>query len=142
MARRPWVSQAVGLVELIDGRQELIGRDQVTHRLAIARKTHLTLPIDDHQRRHAAQLQETTLLTEGIGYPVLRIRQADERQLVALPIAGKTRGVLWANDDDLGAAGLDLGVAQAQLRHVLAAVWSSEAAIENQHYVLAAPEVR
>ena len=62
--------------------------------------------------------------------------QPDKGQIVFAEIGGKCRCVLWPNNDD-GRLFLDEQfMALAQLRHMLAAIGSGEAAIEDEKHIV------
>jgi len=72
---------------------------------------------------------------------MLRIRQADKRQLVIRPVSHKKFFGFRPDDDNLGFAFDKVVIIAAQLRHVLFAKRSEKAAIENQHDVFPAAKI-
>ncbi len=57
-------------------------------------------------------------------------------------VLSECRGILWYHHHNFGFLGHKLVIVLTQLRHVPAAEWSGEAAIENQQYMFLAAVIR
>jgi hypothetical protein len=128
-------------IELIQQFQQLSIARNVAHRMAIMRKPYPSLFVDDDLRRHAAELEQVDFLPIELEHAMLGVGQTDEWQFMIGPIILKEMLAFWANHDDLRVALNKLLVISAQLRHVLFAERSEEAAIEDQYNVFLAAKI-
>ncbi len=97
--------------------------------------------INDHLRRHAAQLEQVDFLTVQLENAGGGIWQANKRQFMLLPIFTEGSGVFRSNHDDLSVPAGKFFKVTAQLRHMPLAEWSGKAAVENQQNIVFAEEV-
>ena len=93
--------------------------------------------IDHHQGRDTTQFEQIPFLPIKVGNGVMRVRQANEGQVMLPPIGFKGLGIVRPDHDYLGLPPGKFRVILAQLRHVPAAVGSGKAAVENQDDILA-----
>lgn len=105
------------------------------------RKTHPSFFIDNNLCRHAAELEQVDFLPIELEHAMLRIGQPDKRQLMLGPIFLKQLLALGANYQDFRVLLNKLLVISAQLRRMLLAEWSGEAAVENQYDVFLAAKI-
>jgi len=113
----------------------------VAHAVAVMRKTHPALFIDDDLRGHAPELEEFNFLPVQLEHAMLRIGQADKRQLVICPVSHKKFFGLRPDDNNLRFVLHELFVIAAQLRQVLLAKRSEKTAIEDEHDVCLAAKI-
>jgi hypothetical protein len=95
----------------------------------------------DHLRRHTPQLEQVDFLPVQLEHAGFRVRQANEGQVMLLPISCKGFGVFRANNDHLSLTFDEVLIVLAQLRHVPLAEWSGKAAVENQQHVRFAAKI-
>ena len=96
--------------------------------------------IDNANQGHPSELEEVDLLTVELEDRVLRVREADERQAMLLPVDPEGVGLVRAEDHDLRVPVREFPIVLTQLRQVPSAVGSEEAPAEDEEDVLCSPE--
>lgn len=122
------------------GEHGVVLRD-IAHRMPVMHKTRRSLAVDDHHCRHASIFEKFDLLPITLEHAVLRIGQADKRQVMFLPVPAKGRRTFRTDNQDHAILGLKSSKIAAQLRHMPAAERSEKSAVEDQQYILLAPEI-
>ena len=98
--------------------------------------------IDEGLGGHTAEFEKLDLLAVLLEHAVIGIRQAGEGQVIFAEEVSEFLAVFGADDEDGRVPFAKLLVVLAQLRHVRAAEWSLETAIENKQDVLFAFVIR
>ena len=88
--------------------------------------------VDYQLSRHAPQLEYFHFLPIKFRYGVVWVGQAGEWHCMFVPPVREGLRILRADDDDLGISLNELLIFLTQLRHVLSAVRSNEAAVEDE----------
>jgi len=110
----------------------------VCHRAAVVLVANHPFFIDYQLSRHAPQLEYFHFLPVQFRYGVIGVGQADEGHCVFVPPVREGLRILRADGDDLGASLNEFLILLTQLRHVLSAVRSNEAAVEDEDDVFSA----
>ena len=97
------------------------------------RKADQTMPVNDCDQRHAAQLEKLDLLLVAPRHCVIRIGQADKRDALRLPIDTERARAIRTDRQHLRPAARELLIFMAQARQLRAAVGSQETAQKSQH---------
>jgi hypothetical protein len=118
------------LVQLVDEVQHLFSGRDVAHGIAVVHEAHDALLVNESLGGHTAEFEDLDLLAVALEHDVLGVGQAGEWQVVLGEIIGELLGVIRADDEDGRVAFAKLLIVLAQLRHVRAAEWSLEAAVE------------
>lgn len=98
--------------------------------------------INQHLRRHPAQLERLDLLSIQFLNSVFRIRQPDKREIFLPPVFLKRFGLFRADNEYLRIQGDEALIIPAQLCQMPAAERSGKTAVENQQHIHPAGKIR
>jgi hypothetical protein len=130
------------VIDFIQHTQDQAVFGDIGHGIAVMLVAHLAMFIDQHQRRNAPQFEQIDFLAIEIGNNMLRVRQANEGQVLNFPVTDKRLETVRANRQDDCVTRSEGRKILAQARKMGAAIRSKKAAQENQNEVLFSIEVR
>ena len=125
-------------VKLIYYMQEFFIPGDIRHRPAIMSKTDVTLGIDDTVQWHPSQLEQVDFLPVESGNGMVRVGQANERNVLIPPVLPEHICRVGPHRQDLRPMVRKLPISIPQARQLRATVWSHKAAQEREHNRLAA----
>ncbi len=99
-------------------------------------------PIHDDLCRHPPKLEQACLLAIQVCHYMIRIGQANERQIVFRPVGAESISIIRSGHYNFRPSRHELIIVLTQLRHVPSAEWSDKAAIEDEYDILRAVYVR
>ncbi len=70
-----------------------------------------------------------------VGYLMTRVRYTDKRYMFVVPEVLECLSLVWSDSDNFSIVFNEFLVVLAQLRHVMATVWSTEASIKDEYNV-------
>ena len=131
-----FVRRKLRSIDLVDQGKEFIVGGYIAHGLAIVNKAYDAFLVDDGLGWHSAELEQLNFLPVAFQHSVFRIGQAQKGQAVFAEVLGEVLGTVGTDDQDGHTSLVELIICLAQLRHVLAAERSHEAAIEYEQDIL------
>jgi len=123
-------------VQFIKLREYLAVFSYIRHGTAIVFVTYQSIFVDDQLSWHASQFKYFDFLPVQFRYAVIRVGQAYEGHFIFMPPVREHFGILRAYGYDFGTPLDELLIFLTQLRHMLAAVRSNKAAVEDEDDVL------
>jgi hypothetical protein len=109
--------------------------------MSIMDEAHLSFFIDGYLGGHAPEFEQIDFLPIFFQDAMGWVGQANEGQVMFLPVAGKGLFILGPENQNNRLLSHELIIIEAQLRHVPLAEGSEKTAIEDQQHILAALKI-